>query len=348
MSAAELHAALVAGQFARARDLAREALALDRDDAYARATLGAALLHLGELPEAVLELAAAAALDSADAGSRFNRALALDSLGRLEEAADSYREALSTDPTLLPAALNLGAALSRTGDVAGSEAAYRQALAIDPSSSIARHMLAAFEGSGATEVPADYVRAVFASAAPTFDSHLAELGYRTPALLAELVGQRARTLDLGCGTGLFGAAMAAPSEHLAGVDLSAQMLERASARGIYDELHTADIGDFLAADARSWDLIAAADVLVYIGDLEPLLGLAAKRLAPGGVVGFSVELSTGEDPWALRRSGRFAHRRDYIDAVAARCRLEPVEFRETELRRERGEPVAGALFVLSG
>ena len=49
-------------------------------------------------------------------------------------------------------------------------------------------------------------------------------------------------LDLGCGTGLAGAAFRPHVDWLAGVDLSPKMIEVARAKGLYDRLAVADIG----------------------------------------------------------------------------------------------------------
>ena len=59
-----------------------------------------------------------------------------------------------------------------------------------------------------------------------------------------------------------------------GVDLSAGMLERAVARSGYDELHCAELTSWLAEVNEQFDLLFAADTLLYFGDLGRILGLA--------------------------------------------------------------------------
>ena len=84
--------------------------------------------------------------------------------------------------------------------------------------------------------------------APRFDKHLTKnLGYRAPALIAEALsvvalGPRrfASALDLGCGTGLMGAALRGRADRLTGVDLSPAMIAKARERGVYDELIVGD------------------------------------------------------------------------------------------------------------
>ena len=62
----------------------------------------------------------------------------------------------------------------------------------------------------------------------------------------------------------------ASAAHLIGVDLSSAMLDAARARGIYDELAESDATSFLSGFNDTADLIAAADVLIYVGGLGPL------------------------------------------------------------------------------
>src|SRR5581483_7481973 len=94
-------------------------------------------------------------------------------------------------------------------------------------------------------------------------------------------------LDLGCGTGLAGQVFAPLASRLDGVDLSPAMIAKAEARGLYDHLAVADLETGLAQPqafglAPAYDLILAADTLVYLGDLRGVFRAAAARLAPDG------------------------------------------------------------------
>lgn len=132
---------------------------------------------------------------------------------------------------------------------------------------------------------------------------------------------------------------------MAGVDLSPQMIARARARGVYDELHVAEITAFLAtAPALPFDLVVACDALIYFGDLGQVLGPAAAWLAPGGVLAFTVERSV-EGPYRLTDSGRFAHHVDHVADAARQAGLGLDAIEEAELRWEYGEPVIGMVAV---
>lgn len=102
--------------------------------------------------------------------------------------------------------------------------------------------------------------------------------------------------DLGCGTGLMGPLLRPDCGRLVGVDLSAGMCDKARARGCYDSVHVCELVEWLQALAtgggdasscgggggRGFDLLVAADVLVYIGDLQPLLAAAGDACSASG------------------------------------------------------------------
>ena len=76
------------------------------------------------------------------------------------------------------------------------------------------------------------------------------------------------------------------------------MIEKARARGLYDELHVAEAEAALRQWPLRFDAIVAADVLLYFGELAPLLAAAAAALRPAGIFAFSIE--TDPDPARTR------------------------------------------------
>ncbi|MBK6472076.1 MAG: methyltransferase domain-containing protein [Betaproteobacteria bacterium] len=106
-------------------------------------------------------------------------------------------------------------------------------------------------------------------------------------------------LDLGCGTGLCGPLLRPLARHLTGLDLSAAMLGRARATGVYDRLEQADAAQFLAAISERFDLVVAADVLIYIGDPGPLFA-AAQRAMQRGLFAFTVEAADNGEAGPVR------------------------------------------------
>lgn len=205
--------------------------------------------------------------------------------------------------------------------------------------------------------PADYIAPFFDSYADIFERILVDhLDYRAPERVAEALklatGARGglTVLDIGCGTGLAGIAVRARCARLVGVDLSAQMLAKARARGLYDALHVAAITEVPDLPRETdYDAVIAADVFVYVGDLAPELAAIRQVLRPGGTMIFTTERWDTPPPgasWRLARNGRYVHARDHLRTLAEAAGFSVVEAGPTTLRNEYGKPVASDLYVL--
>ena len=196
--------------------------------------------------------------------------------------------------------------------------------------------------------PAEYVAAKFDGFADHFDHQLVDLlDYQAPALLAEMVARHterlSEILDLGCGTGLAAAPLARFGGRLTGVDLSGGMLAKAAERAAYAELAQADVVDFLRGRPAAFDLVLAADVLIYLGDVAELFEALKTALKPGGYFAFSVEIAA--KGWKVLPSGRFAHADAYVRDLAANG-FEILEHELTTLRREGAGAASGGLYVM--
>ncbi|MCG7359874.1 tetratricopeptide repeat protein [Roseomonas sp. ACRSG] len=349
------------GQIARARGDLPEALrligravALNPGAPVFLAAYGAALAEAGQLPRAEAALRAAVAARPGDAVSLRNLGQVLSTQGRVGEALAPLRQAVALQPGSGPAHLALAHACREAG-LREEAATHAARAAADPDvAEQARFLQAALGAAPPPErAPAGYVRDLFDQYAPRFDADLTgRLGYRTPAMLAGMLREAGvaadgshAVLDLGCGTGLSGEALRPFARVLEGVDLSPRMLAAARARGIYHALHEADLLDVLPARPGHWGLVAAADVLNYLGDLSAVLPAMAAALAPGGLAAFSLEKGE-ESPCALGPDLRYRHHPGHLRALAAAAGLEILAEREAELRREKGVPVAGLLWLL--
>jgi predicted TPR repeat methyltransferase len=201
-------------------------------------------------------------------------------------------------------------------------------------------------------LPQAYVARLFDDYAPRFDAHLTEnLGYRAPALIADALSAVApgrcfaSALDLGCGTGLMGAPLRERVDRLTGVDLSAAMIAKARERGLYDRLVVDDALAVLGREPpRGFDLIVAADALVYVGDLAPLFAAVATALTADGLFAFSVE-TYESDGFRLKATMRFAHSRPYIEATAREAGLGSLLIQSASTRREAGADAPGLICV---
>lgn len=155
----------------------------------------------------------------------------------------------------------------------------------------------------------------------------------------------ARGVDLGCGTGLMGERLRHAVSHLTGVDISAAMVAETRDKAIYDGVERAELLDFLGAEGCVADIVTAADVFMYCPALPPIFSLVGKILRPGGLFAFSVERHDGEDSQWLQASLRFAHNGDAVARALADAGLDVLRVSEETIRRDRGQPVAGLLFV---
>ena len=273
--------------------------------------------------------------------------------GKLKAAATCYERALALVPDTPEAVWGLAESLYAQGKKSRALHYYRRFLEIRPTSAEALHTVAALGGATPPErAPDAYVVSLFDRYAEDFDRSLIEdLHYCGPDALRGAVdavmpgAQGLAVADVGCGTGLSGLAFRSAARSLAGVDLSAEMLKRAEARGVYDSLAREEMTAFLAARRDEFDLIVAVDSFCYVGDLAPVFRAAAGALKPEGLLAFSVEHRKGRS-WQLTGSGRYVHSPDWLRRRAREAGLEEVSGRIQVLRLEYGARVEGYVSVM--
>lgn len=348
------------------------------DGARAARHLAKALSQTPEAPPLLLAMARAQAMqgrdESAEAHYRHFLAVAPDSAagrgelsallqkrgillrdgGRNREALPAFVEAASVDPSSPTAAWLLAEVQRTLGDNEAAAAGYRRVLALDPEDRFGAVVALAALGAGPApeRAPDAFVRQLFDDYAEVFDRKLVDgLRYRAPALL--LAAIRATfgdgpfdVFDAGCGTGLMGVELRPLARRLDGADLSPRMLEKAGARGIYDQLQAGDLAASLAARPACYDLVVAADVFVYIGDLLPSFRAAAAALKPGGGFAFTVEELADAEGWRLHESHRYAHSAAYLRDTAGEAGFATLRLDSVSTREEGGVPVPGLLAVL--
>jgi predicted TPR repeat methyltransferase len=293
------------------------------------------------------------------ADRRFDFARDLQLKGDLAAAADLLAQATELAPGFASAWFTLGQIRERLGERDAAIAAFRKARDVDPpdrhGASLRLMLLGAEKLS---DMPPAYVRALFDQYAPKFERALVDdLGYRGPALLfkAVLAARRAvrkpaffrRAIDLGCGTGLAAAAFAREVDHFTGMDLSPRMIEKARSTGLYAELEVADMLEGLRGRVdASAELILAADAMVYVADLVPVLNEVRRVLAAGGLLAFTLETHDG-DGVVIGGGLRYAHDARYVRASIEAAGLALAQLEELSARNEDNTPVPGLVVVAS-
>jgi len=272
--------------------------------------------------------------------------------GRDADAEPHLRRHLAQHPGHFAALCLLGDALRGQQRLDEAAAQYRLALALEPGSIEARHALAACIGEAPESAPASYARQVFDTYAPSYDEHYgAALESNGPRAVREAVQARCagrrdlRALDLGCGTGLAGAALRPLSARLVGVDVSPGMLAVARRKGLYDELVERDAMAYLAGAAEAFDLVVAQDVFPYLGALAQPLGAARRIAAPGALLVCTLE-STQAGDWRLGAGLRYAHSRAHVERAATAAGWDVVAVEDFAFRKEASGWTAGWVVTL--
>ena len=342
-------------RFAEAHALLTQSLLQRPQSAAALNNLGNTLGSLGRHQEAVQAFERALAVRPEDAKALRNRGASLRALARPAEALASFDAALALKPDYTDALIGRAESLLTLHRRSEAIDTFQQALALGKNTEQIRYALASLGvGNAPATAPADYVEALFDTYSHSFDQHLVEnLGYRTPELLVAELDRAsppngADVIDLGRGTGLCGPLLRPLARHLVGVDLSGLMLAKAREHGLYDELVRGDLAGVLNGRPQQFDIAVAADVFVYIGDLDAVFAATAAALRPGGLFAFSVEACSGDESsdFRLGPTRRYAHSLTYLRRLAAAHRLQVESSQHCIIRKESDEGVEGLLLVM--
>ena len=291
------------------------------------------------------------------ADRRFEFARDLQLKGELVAAADLLEQAVDLAPDFPSAWFTLGEIRESIGERERAILAFRRAVETDAQD---RHgaglHLMRLGAAPLAAMPQAYVRTLFDQYAPRFEAALVgDLGYRGPQLLfrAVLLARAAAcrpaffkcAIDLGCGTGLAAAAFAKEVDRFVGIDLSPRMIERARATGHYAELEVAEMAEGLRGrPGASADLVLAADAMVYVADLAPVLREVARVLMPGGLLAFTVE-THGGDGVILGGRLRYAHGAGCVRTALETAGLDLSQCEERSARNEDNVPAPGLVVV---
>jgi predicted TPR repeat methyltransferase len=287
------------------------------------------------------------------ADRRFAYAQLLRRDGDAEAAADVLSQTLELVPDWAEGRFALAEALTEAGRKHDAIPAFEAYLEIDPADSMgAAVKLALLTEVAPRQMPEAYLRRLFDEYAPRFEKSLLEkLNYRAPEILRAAVdavqpdGTFARVFDLGCGTGLMGVAIKDRATWLGGADLAPAMVRGAENKNIYDYLDVSEMVIAVDALAAPCDLMLAADVLAYVGDLTSVLRAVRRKLTPGGLFAFTVQRHDDEG-FVLGAEHRFSHSRAYIENLAKAEGYATTYLENAVSRQEKGVDVPGLAVIL--
>ncbi|HUR87699.1 MAG TPA: methyltransferase domain-containing protein [Ramlibacter sp.] len=334
-----------AGRFAQAQAQFEASLALVPQRASTLTNLGATQIKLGKFADAAAVLDEAVRIDAGDAQAWGHLGTALAELGQHARALACCDEALHRNDKLAPAWTLKGTLLRDLQRDAEAVPCFRKAIDLGGDPQLNGFLLAGVGGGEAPRsAPRPYVQALFDGYAPGFDQHAVQvLQYRAPEILAQGLAARRfdAVLDLGCGTGLMAEQLKGRATRIVGVDLSHNMVEQARRRSAYAEVVQADGLDYLTSTTERFDLVVAADVFIYVGELDATFAAVRNVLGPDGVFAFTVELAEESDRVVLRPSLRFAHSRRYILSLAAEHGFEVMHTARHTIRHDQGKAITG-------
>ncbi len=268
-------------------------------------------------------------------------------------AVKSYQQVLTNEPDHLSANKNLAYVFHLLGDGKNALSYYYRVQQLDPDNAQALHMIAAITGEHTGSTPQEYIKDIFNNYSETFDADLlGDLSYTVPEKLRSAIDTLnypvkifSKCIDLGCGTGLAGIKFKDLCEHLTGIDLSERMIKNAEEKNIYDIAEVSEVTEHLKIKENEYDLVVAADVLTYIGDLSQLFAVLTPATTKEVLFCFSTENCAGSG-FNLCSTGRFAHSQHYILATARQYGWVSVHMITTDLRKEQEEWVEGTLYFL--
>ncbi|MBT5108266.1 MAG: class I SAM-dependent methyltransferase [Rhodospirillaceae bacterium] len=135
------------------------------------------------------------------------------------------------------------------------------------------------------------VKEIYDDWAASYDETLKGWDYRAPTQAATYLRAQmpsnAAILDVGCGTGLTGAALRAAgfTGPIDGVDLSPDSLKEAKKLNVYSTLDTANLQTLpLSIADDAYDALICIGVLTYVPDSDSVLREFARMVRPGGRV----------------------------------------------------------------
>lgn len=277
--------------------------------------------------------------------------------GNIQDAVMRFKFVLWLDPKHEGAWYNLGCSHLIDGKTALAKDAFAKALKLNPANEEARYLLAIASGKSMPKselpkkIPFSIIKDQFEALAPTFSSaEIEQYKYEGHALLCNAVRSALVpgkidhiVLEPGVGTGLCGPLLRDIAANITGVDFSPAMLAEAmkvvdeKGRKIYDSLVKREVQDFLTdAPDNGYDVVIAAGLVSYLGDLQPFFEQSARIVKKGGgVVALTADKLEGDGDYEFDpETGRFRFSQTYLSGLAAKYGLQEFRCREAKVYPE--------------
>ncbi len=343
------------GKYAAAVTAYKKAIATKPDLAEAHSNLGIAHYRLGHVDEAIQAYEQALRLQPGLTQARLNLGGLLQDSAELATAAQCFQTVLNADPQNLIALKGLAEIYLTQGEDAKAIEYFERCLTIDPQDPYGAQAKLAYLGRAKTpdKLPATLIRDIYEKKALNWDQNVTQKEHQLfgadniqQALQPlALKNSSQQVLDLGCGTGACGTFLRSFATHLAGVDLSQAMLDVAAQKATYDQLNCDDAINYLQLHPGRFSLITASAVLIFFGNLTPVLQAARTALLPGGYFVFT--LYEGKEDYRVRHNFHYEHSQDYLRQASERAGLDLVKMNQVVHELHEGEPQAGLVVTLS-
>jgi len=344
---------ILRSEYIKAKSYIDKAISIKPDFSDAHSNLGEIYKHLQANEKATECYLKAIALNPNSINAYIGLGSILSSMAAYEKGEFYLKKALKLNPYHPEALFNLGFLHYLKKSYGTASVFFKDTLQINPDHQNARYLLSAITGNDAPDQsPQQYVKSLFNHYAETFDDHLVNaLGYDAPNAMHQIVTKYANPvntrhlLDLGCGTGMCGEVFRAQYDHLTGVDLSEKMIRKSEEKRVYDELYNNDLTIFLEKNHVKYDMIVAADVFIYIGDLAKIVNATVNAQEKGGYFIFSIEKSFEHQTYHLRDTGRYSHSVNYIKNILNEASYNIILDQPTILRNEKGHNIEGIIYL---
>ncbi len=275
--------------------------------------------------------------------------------GNLQDAVMRFKFVIWLDPKYKDSWYYLGCSLLAEGKTKAARDAFAKDLKLRPKSEDTRYMLAITTGKSFPKmelpkvIPLHLLVDQFNNLAPTFtNEQVGAYKYEGHIQLANAIRSAIAPgrmdhiiLELGVGTGLCGPLLRDIAAHITGVDISAAMLSEAmtvtdeQGKKSYDALLKREAVEFMAdGPDSSYDIVMAAGVVSFIGDLQPFFEQAARILKSGGILAFTADAFDGNSFQFDTETGRFGYSQYYLADLATRVGLTEFRCREASIYPE--------------